>query len=67
MSEVTCPSCSCVFECPCCHKKPPDDANQFHLPLGDGSIFSAAELGLDPEDDDAYISVQQFSGRRGHF
>lgn len=28
------------------------------MPASDATLFSAAELGLDPEEDDAYISVQ---------
>ena len=27
-------------------------------PAGDASLFTAAELGLDPEEDDAFISIQ---------
>jgi len=32
-------------------------------PQSDASLFTAAELGLDPEEDDAYIQIQ--SERRG--
>lgn len=52
---MLCPCGKPIDECAICWER------RDNLFVGDCSLFTAAELGLDPEEDDAYISIYPVS------